>query len=45
VGENIASKMRKDLFRSYLQQDVAFHDQHKTGMLIDRLTSDIQVII
>ena len=45
VGENIACKMRRDLFRSYLEQDVAFHDQHKTGALLDRLTSDVQVSI
>ncbi|XP_076823258.1 mitochondrial potassium channel ATP-binding subunit-like [Clavelina lepadiformis] len=42
AGENIACKLRQDLFRSYLHQDVCFHDQHKTGALIDRLTSDIQ---
>jgi len=42
VGENIASHLRRDLFASYLRQDVQFFDKHKTGLLIDRLTSDVQ---
>ena len=33
------------MFASYLSQDVQFFDKHKTGLLIDRLTSDVQVII
>uniref|UniRef100_H2YA87 Mitochondrial potassium channel ATP-binding subunit n=1 Tax=Ciona savignyi TaxID=51511 RepID=H2YA87_CIOSA len=42
LGEKVACKMRKNLFESLLRQDVAFHDQRKTGELIDRLTSDVQ---
>ncbi|XP_078488892.1 mitochondrial potassium channel ATP-binding subunit-like isoform X1 [Ciona intestinalis] len=42
LGENVACKLRTNLFKSFLQQDVAFHDEHKTGELIDRLTSDVQ---
>nr|XP_039260244.1 mitochondrial potassium channel ATP-binding subunit-like [Styela clava] len=42
VGERIACEMRKDLFLSLLKQDIAFYDVHKTGELIDRLTSDVQ---
>ncbi|XP_078334780.1 mitochondrial potassium channel ATP-binding subunit-like [Crassostrea virginica] len=42
VGENVAARMRIKLFDSLLCQDVQFFDTHKTGELVDRLTSDIQ---
>ncbi|CAL1535983.1 unnamed protein product [Lymnaea stagnalis] len=42
VGENLASRLRKQLFHSLLQQDIQFFDTHKVGQLIDRLTSDVQ---
>lgn len=42
VGENVAARMRIKLFDSLLRQDVEFFDTHKTGELVDRLTSDIQ---
>ncbi|XP_029443831.1 ATP-binding cassette sub-family B member 8, mitochondrial isoform X2 [Rhinatrema bivittatum] len=42
VGERVAATMRKALFRSLLRQDLAFFDANKTGMLVNRLTSDIQ---
>ncbi|XP_061177199.1 mitochondrial potassium channel ATP-binding subunit-like [Saccostrea echinata] len=42
VGENVAARMRRRLFDSLLRQDVEFFDTHKTGELVDRLTSDIQ---
>jgi len=42
VGENIACRLRQNLFKSFLHQDVSFYDEHKTGELIDRLTSDVQ---
>ncbi|CAG5133666.1 unnamed protein product, partial [Candidula unifasciata] len=42
VGENLAARMRKRLFNSLLQQEIAFFDTHKTGELVDRLTSDVQ---
>ncbi|XP_048729281.2 mitochondrial potassium channel ATP-binding subunit-like [Ostrea edulis] len=42
VGENVALRMRTKLFDSLLRQDIAFFDTHKTGELVDRLTSDIQ---
>lgn len=42
AGERIACELRKNLFASFLRQDVAFYDEHKTGELIDHLTSDIQ---
>ncbi|KAJ8272983.1 hypothetical protein GJAV_G00095830 [Gymnothorax javanicus] len=42
VGERVAANMRKSLFLSLLRQDVAFFDAHKTGQLVNRLTTDIQ---
>ncbi|XP_033752437.1 mitochondrial potassium channel ATP-binding subunit-like [Pecten maximus] len=42
VGENMAARMRTCLFDSILRQDIEFFDKHKTGELVDRLTSDIQ---
>lgn len=42
VGENVATRMRQKLFYSLLQQDIDFFDTHKTGELVDRLTSDVQ---
>ena len=35
-------RMREDLFASILRQDVAFFDNHKSGEIMSRLTSDIQ---
>ncbi|KAM5125659.1 mitochondrial potassium channel ATP-binding subunit [Mantella aurantiaca] len=34
--------MRKNLFTSLLRQDMAFFDTQKTGLLVNRLTSDVQ---
>ncbi|KAM3929286.1 mitochondrial potassium channel ATP-binding subunit-like [Leptodactylus fuscus] len=42
VGERVAGSMRKALFTSLLHQDVAFFDAQKTGLLVNRLTSDVQ---
>lgn len=42
VGERVAGNMRKALFTSLLHQDVAFFDAQKTGLLVNRLTSDVQ---
>lgn len=42
MGENLAVNLKTKLFNSYMQQDIAFFDSHKTGELMDRLTSDVQ---
>lgn len=42
MGERVAVDLREQLFASLLQQDIAFYDQHKTGELVNRLTSDVQ---
>eukprot|EP00117_Sycon_ciliatum_P018561 scpid34684/ scgid2622/ ATP-binding cassette sub-family B member 8, mitochondrial len=42
LGERMAARLRQDLFRSLLVQDVAFFDAHKTGEVVNRLTADVQ---
>ena len=34
--------MRKDLFSSIMKQDIEFFDNHKSGEIVSRLTSDVQ---
>uniref|UniRef100_A0A670KCY4 Mitochondrial potassium channel ATP-binding subunit n=1 Tax=Podarcis muralis TaxID=64176 RepID=A0A670KCY4_PODMU len=42
IGEKVANRMRKQLFSSFLRQEVAFFDANQTGQLVNRLTTDIQ---
>ncbi|XP_036987853.2 mitochondrial potassium channel ATP-binding subunit isoform X1 [Artibeus jamaicensis] len=42
IGERMAVDMRKALFSSLLQQDIAFFDVKRTGQLVSRLTADVQ---
>ncbi|XP_033021667.1 mitochondrial potassium channel ATP-binding subunit isoform X2 [Lacerta agilis] len=42
IGERVANRMRKQLFSSFLRQEVAFFDANQTGQLVNRLTTDIQ---
>lgn len=42
IGEKIAYKMKTDLFSAIIRQDIEFFDHHRTGEIINRLTSDIQ---
>ena len=44
AGENIVSDLRADLFRSILRQESSFYDKTRTGDLITRLTSDVQLV-
>lgn len=41
-GERVARNMRKELFASVIDQDIAFFDAHKTGEISSRLTNDVQ---
>ena len=34
--------MRKQLFSSIMRQDIEFFDNHKSGEIVSRLTSDVQ---
>ncbi|MFP2907360.1 ABC transporter ATP-binding protein [Pyxidicoccus sp. 3LFB2] len=40
AGERVVSRLRKDLFRALLSQEVAFFDARRTGELTSRLSSD-----
>ncbi|XP_046446364.1 mitochondrial potassium channel ATP-binding subunit-like [Daphnia pulex] len=42
VGERMACQLREDLFSSIIHQDIAFFDNHRTGELVNRLTTDVQ---
>lgn len=42
VGEQMAARMRQDLFKQIVLQDVSFFDEHRTGELVNRLTADVQ---
>lgn len=42
LGEKIAYSLKADLFNSIIHQDIAFFDQHRTGEIVNRLTTDIQ---
>ncbi|XP_024940230.1 ATP-binding cassette sub-family B member 8, mitochondrial isoform X2 [Cephus cinctus] len=42
VGERIAMRLRQNLFKSIIMQDIAFFDKNRTGEIVNRLTSDIQ---
>lgn len=42
IGEQIAAKLRQDLFRQIVVQDIKFFDENRTGELVNRLTADVQ---
>lgn len=42
IGERMAAKLRQDLFKQIIIQDLAFFDKNRTGELVNRLTADIQ---
>lgn len=42
IGEQIAAKLRQDLFRQIVIQDLSFFDANRTGELVNRLTADVQ---
>lgn len=42
IGESMGAKIREDLFRQIIIQDMAFFDTHRTGELVNRLTVDVQ---
>ncbi|GLV43523.1 uncharacterized protein CBL_04065 [Carabus blaptoides fortunei] len=42
IGENVACHMKTDLFNSIMKQDITFFDQHRSGEIMNRLTTDIQ---
>ena len=44
VGERIVRNVRTRLFSSFMQQDIAFFDKHRTGDLVSRLTADAMLV-
>jgi ATP-binding cassette subfamily B protein len=44
AGERVVARLRKDLFRALLSQEVAFFDARRTGELTSRLSSDTTVL-
>ncbi|OWF48089.1 ABC transporter B family member 1 [Mizuhopecten yessoensis] len=44
AGMRLVARLRKRLFNSIIQQEVAFFDTNRTGELCNRLSSDTQVL-
>ncbi len=44
AGERVVARLREDLYRSVLSQEVAFFDERRTGELTSRLGSDTATI-
>ncbi|XP_055606458.1 mitochondrial potassium channel ATP-binding subunit-like [Uranotaenia lowii] len=42
IGEQMAAKIRQDLYKQIIIQDIAFFDENRTGELVNRLTADVQ---
>lgn len=42
IGEQMAARLRQDLFKQIVIQDMAFFDSNRTGELVNRLTADVQ---
>nr|CAG4710072.1 unnamed protein product [Naegleria fowleri] len=44
AGQKIQKRLRKKLFDSYMRQDIEFFDKTKTGELVNRLSTDVEVV-
>ncbi len=44
AGEKIVASLREQLYRSIMEQDIAFFDSRRTGELMSRLASDATVL-
>jgi len=44
IGERVVARMRLQLYRSVLFQDIAFFDEHKSGEIVSRLGSDATLL-
>jgi ATP-binding cassette subfamily B protein len=44
AGERIVTRLRTTLYRAIMRQEIAFFDQSRTGELLNRLSSDTQVL-
>lgn len=43
-GERIIQRLRNNLYKSVLKQDMAFFDKNRTGELISRLSTDTAIV-
>lgn len=43
-SQNVAARLRQDLFASIMRQETTFFDKSKTGELVNRLSSDTQLV-
>lgn len=44
IGERVVARMRLQLYRSVLYQDISFFDEHKSGEIVSRLGSDATLL-
>ncbi|MFT5432137.1 MAG: ABC-type multidrug transport system fused ATPase/permease subunit, partial [Myxococcota bacterium] len=44
AGERVVARLRSDLFRQVIHQEIAFFDERRTGELTNRLASDTTVL-
>ena len=44
AGERIVTRLREDVYRSIIEQEIGFFDARKTGELTSRLTADATVM-
>ncbi|RCI06870.1 ATP-binding cassette sub- B member 10, mitochondrial [Rhizopus stolonifer] len=44
AGERIIQRLRMDLYKTILKQDMAFFDKNRTGELISRLSTDTAIV-
>uniref|UniRef100_A0A1J3I014 ABC transporter B family member 27 n=1 Tax=Noccaea caerulescens TaxID=107243 RepID=A0A1J3I014_NOCCA len=44
ASERVVARLRKDLFKHLMNQEIAFYDVTKTGELLSRLSEDTQII-
>lgn len=44
AGERVVARLRQQLYAALLQQEIAFFDQHTSGELVSRLTSDATLL-
>lgn len=44
AGQRVVARLRQDIFKSILKQDIKFFDTNRTGELTSRISSDTQVL-
>jgi len=44
AGERVVMRLRRDLFRRMLDQEIAFFDERRTGELVSRLAADTEAL-